>query len=67
MCHRSPSDEVIGDKRKVTFRFENGPKPESGRIWWMNDRAPAGSAPFLHVPIPKDQWADMKRDPKTGS
>jgi hypothetical protein len=33
----------------------------------MYDRAPAGSAPFLHIPIPEDQWADMKRDPKTGS
>ncbi|MDP7290487.1 MAG: hypothetical protein QGH94_21080, partial [Phycisphaerae bacterium] len=22
---------------------------------------------FLHIPIPEDQWADMERDPKTGS
>ena len=26
-----------------------------------------GSAPFLHVRIPEDQWADMEQDPKTGS
>ena len=61
------SHEVIGDKLKIHVRFENGPQAESGRIWWMYDRAPAGSAPFLHVRIPEDQWADMERDPKTGS
>ena len=58
---------MIGDKLKIHVRFENGPQAESGRIWWMYDRAPAGSAPFLHVPIPEDQWADMEWDPKTGS
>jgi Ca2+-binding EF-hand superfamily protein len=47
--------------------FNKGPQSKSGRIWWIYDRAPAGSAPFLHAPIPEDQWADMKQDPKTGS
>ncbi|MCP4857527.1 MAG: hypothetical protein GY903_23845 [Fuerstiella sp.] len=61
------SHEVIGDKLKIHVRFENGPQAESGRIWWMYDRAPAGSAPFLHERIPEDHWADMERDPKTGS
>jgi hypothetical protein len=61
------SNKVIGDKLKIQVRFENGPQAESGRIWWMYDRAPAGSAPFLHVRIPEDQWADMEQDPKTGS
>jgi hypothetical protein len=61
------SHEVVGDKLKVQVRFENGPQAESGRIWWMYDRAPAGSAPFLHVPIPKDQWKDMEYDAKTGA
>jgi hypothetical protein len=61
------SHEVIGDKLEINVRFENGPQAESGRIWWMYNRAPAGSAPFLHVPIPEDQWAEMERDPKTGS
>ena len=59
--------QVEKDKLLVTVRFEEGPQPKSGRIWWMYDRAPAGSAPFLHVPIPEDQWADMKRDPNTGA
>jgi hypothetical protein len=61
------SHEVIGDKLKIQVRFKDGPQAESGRIWWMYDRAPAGSAPFLHESIPEDQWMDMKRDPKTGS
>ena len=61
------SHEEIGDTLEIQVRFENGPQAESGRIWWMYDRAPAGSAPFLHVRIPEDQWADMKQDPKTGS
>jgi len=61
------SHEVIGDTLKIHVSFEDGPQAESGRIWWMYDRAPAGSAPFLHVPIPEDQWADMERDPQTGS
>ena len=59
--------KVEKDKLRVTVRFKEGPQPKSGRIWWIYDRAPAGSAPFLHVPIPEDQWADMKRDPKNGS
>ena len=61
------SHKVDKDKLRVRVSFEEGPQPTSGRIWWMYDRAPAGSAPFLHVPIPEDQWADMKRDPKNGS
>ena len=61
------SHEVDKDELRVRVSFDEGPQPIDGRIWWMYDRAPAGSAPFLHVPIPEDQWADMKRDPKTGS
>ena len=61
------SHEVIGNKLEIHVRFENGPQAESGRIWWMYDRAPAGSAPFLHVTIPEDQWADMEWNPGTGS
>ncbi len=61
------SHKVEKDKLKVRVSFDEGPQPTSGRIWWMYDRAPAGSAPFLHIPIPEDQWADMERDPKPGS
>ena len=61
------SHKIEKGKLKVRVSFNEGPQPISGRIWWMYDRAPAGSAPFLHVPIPNDQWTDMERDPKTGS
>ena len=60
------SHEVDQDKLRVSVRFDEGPQPISGRIWWIYDRAPAGSAPFLHVQIPEDQWMDMERDAKTG-
>jgi hypothetical protein len=61
------SHKVDKDKLNVSVSFNEGPQPISGRIWWIYDRAPAGTAPFLHVQIPEDQWADMERDPKTGS
>ena len=59
--------QVEEDKLSVRVSFEEGTEAECGRIWWIYDRGPEGSAPFLHEPIPEDQWADMKRDPKTGS
>ena len=61
------SHKIDKDKLLVRVSFDEGPQPISGRIWWIYDRAPAGSAPFLHVPIPKDQWMDMQRDAKTGA
>ena len=61
------SHKIDKDKLNVSVSFNKGPQSKSGRIWWIYDRAPAGSAPFLHVQIPEDQWADMERDPKTGS
>ena len=61
------SYEVNQNKLDVSVRFNKGPQPTSGRIWWIYDRGPAGSAPFLHVPIPEDQWAEMRRDEKTGA
>ena len=61
------SHKIDKDKLNVSVSFDEGPQPISGHIWWIYDRSPAGSAPFLHVEIPEDQWADMERDPKTGS
>ncbi|MBK1879905.1 dienelactone hydrolase family protein [Pelagicoccus mobilis] len=61
------SHKVEKDKLTVRVSFEEGPQPTDGRIWWMYDRAPEGSAPFMLTPIPEDQWADMERDPKNGS
>jgi hypothetical protein len=66
---KPPASSHKIDKNKLSVRvsFDEGPQPISGRIWWIYDRAPAGSAPFLHVPIPEDQWMDMERDAKTGA
>jgi hypothetical protein len=61
------SHKVDKDKLRVSVSFNEGPQPISGRIWWIYDRAPAGSAPFLHVQIPEDQWMDMEFDKKTGA
>ena len=61
------SHKVGQDKLSVSVRFDEGPQPTSGRVWWIYDRAPAGSAPFLHVQIPEGQWMDMERDAKTGA
>ena len=58
---------ISKDKLSVSVRFNEGPQPINGRIWWIYDRAPAGSAPFLHEQIPADQWMDMERDAKTGA
>ena len=60
------SHEVDENELTVRVQFDDGPQPNNGRIWWMYDRAPAGSAPFLHVPIPEGQCAEMERDPTTG-
>jgi hypothetical protein len=51
---------------EVVVRFPIGSKEESGRIWWMFDRAPDGSPEYLSDPIPDDNWVDMRRDPKRG-
>ena len=66
---KPPASSHKIDKNKLSVRvsFDEGPQPISGRIWWIYDRAPAGSAPFLHVQIPEDQWMDMECDAKTGA
>jgi hypothetical protein len=58
----SISHEISGDRLIVTVRFEDGPKAESGRIWWMYDRGPEASAAFLWQRIGKDDWSDMTFD-----
>ncbi|MHC4168346.1 MAG: carboxylesterase family protein, partial [Planctomycetota bacterium] len=66
---KPPTSSHKVDKAKLTVSvsFKEGPQPISGRIWWIYDRAPEGSAPFLHVKIPDDQWMDMECDAKTGA
>ncbi len=61
------SHSLVDGKLEVKVAFDTGPQPENGRIWWMYDRAPGGSAAYLRDRIPDDQWMDMTRDPQTGA
>jgi len=51
---------------EVIVRFPAGSKEESGRIWWMFDRAPDGSPRYLSELIPDDNCAEMHHDPRRG-
>ena len=51
----------------MTVTFEPGSVSESGRIWWMFDRGPDGSAAYINELFPSDQWKDMTGDSKTNS
>ena len=63
----SSASEVIGGDLRVSVTFGSGPEAESGRIWWMYDRHPGGSAPFLWERIPDDQWMNMTFDVQAGA
>lgn len=63
----SSSYRVVGDELTVSVTFDSGPQAQSGRIWWMFDRYPGGSAPFLWEKIPDDQWKEMTFDAGTGA
>ncbi|NQT88319.1 hypothetical protein HQ560_16250, partial [bacterium] len=53
---------VKGTKLLVTVQFKPGSGETSGRIFWMFDRGPDGSAAYINEMIPDDQWKDMKHD-----
>jgi len=55
-----------GDALEVIVRFPDGAGEESGRIFWMFDRAPDGSPQYLSEPIPDDNFAEMHHDRKRG-
>ena len=50
---------------EVTVTFPNDSREESGRIWWLFDRAPDGSPNYISQMIPDDQTMEMKK--KVGS
>ena len=51
-----------GKRLSVTVSFKPGSRAESGRIWWMYDRGPDGSAAYIRETFPEEQWKDMKFD-----
>jgi len=53
---------VKGKRLSVTVIFKSRSRAESGRIWWMYDRGPDGSAAYITETFPDDQWKDMKFD-----
>ena len=56
--------KVKKDKLNVRVRFKSGSKEESGRIWWMYNRHPDGSAKYLEELFPDDQWLEMEYNSK---
>jgi len=56
--------EVKSGMLNISVRFKSGSKEESGRIWWMYDRHPDGSAGYLEELFPENQWKDMKYSSK---
>lgn len=62
----SPSSEhsVKDGRLTVSVKFKPDSGDESGRIWWMFDRAPDGTPQYLSELFPDDQSKDMTRDDK---
>jgi len=56
------SYEVKGAMLWVTVQFKPGSGEKSGRIWWMYDRGPDGSAAYIREMIPDGQWKEMQYD-----
>ena len=59
--------KVDRDNIQVTMVFPKGAKAENGRIWWMYDRGPDGSAAYIAELFAEDQAAPMKFNPKENS
>tara|TARA_Y100001934_G_scaffold281809_1_gene392897 strand:- start:1298 stop:2698 length:1401 start_codon:yes stop_codon:yes gene_type:complete len=51
---------------EVLVRFPEDAGAESGRIFWMFDRAPDGSPRYLTELIPEDNFAEMHPDRRRG-
>ncbi len=48
-----------GSNLKIKVKFRPGSGENSGRIFWMYDRAPEGSVAYLKELFPEDQWKKM--------
>ncbi len=64
-----PSVQARVEKRRllVSVSFKPGSRAETGRICWMYDRAPDGSAAYIREPFPRDQWKEMTFDRETNT
>jgi hypothetical protein len=58
--------KIIKDVLKVTVRFPPNAGEKSGRIWWINNRAPDGSPRYLKELIPDQNTKEMTRDAERG-
>lgn len=56
------SHQITNETLKVMVKFPRHSKAESGRIWWMFDRAPDGSPNYLNELIPNENVAEMQYD-----
>ena len=63
----SVSSRLEAGKLFVSVKFKPGSVAESGRIWWMYDRPPDGSAGYIRDLIPDEQWMEMELDEATNS
>ena len=55
-------ESKVKDKTlEVTVTFTNDSREESGRIWWIFDRAPDGSPNYISEMIPDNQNMEMKK------
>lgn len=57
---------VDGNALEILVRFPEGSAEESGRIFWMFDRAPDGSPSYLTEMIPDENLAEMHLDRRRG-
>ena len=53
---------VEGKKLNVTVTFPKGSKEETGHIYWMYDRAPAGTGNYLKVKFPEEHLKEMTKN-----
>jgi hypothetical protein len=53
--------KVRAQSLEVTVTFTNDSREESGRIWWIFDRAPDGSPKYISEMIPDDQTLEMEK------
>ena len=54
--------ELKSKTLKVSVSFATGSGEESGRIWWIFDRAPDGSPNYMSEMIPDNQTMEMEEN-----